>query len=101
MQSALKEAFVPIFKAIINGEMESYLGYEANSLEEKETTNRCNGYFDKTIKTSMGETEIEDKVTKRGAFPNDIRPLMLLLRTDSAAYFLRQLTKSFDNFHFR
>ena len=51
--------------------MESYLGYEANSLEEKETTNRCNGYFDKTIKTSMGETEIEDKVTKRGAFPND------------------------------
>ena len=52
--------------------MESYLGYEPNSREEKETTNRRNGYYlDKTIKNSMGETEIEDKVTKRGAFPND------------------------------
>ena len=52
MQAALK------FEAMLNGEMENYLGYEPNSREEKETTNRRNGYFDKTIKTSMGETEI-------------------------------------------
>ena len=55
MQSALKEVFGPMFEAMLNGEMESYLGYEPNSREEKETTNRRNGYFDKTIKTSMGE----------------------------------------------
>ena len=33
------------------------LGYEPNSREEKETANRRNGYFDKTIKTSMGELQ--------------------------------------------
>ena len=55
MQSALKEVFGPMFEAILNGEMESYLGYEPNSREENETTNRRNGYFDKSIKTSMGD----------------------------------------------
>ncbi len=59
MQAALKEVVGPMFEAMLNGEMESYLGYEPNSREEKETTNRLNGYFDKTIKTSIGETEIE------------------------------------------
>ena len=48
MQAALKEVFGPMFEAMLNGEMESYLGYEPNSREEKETTNRRNGYFDKS-----------------------------------------------------
>ena len=47
MQAALKEVFGPMFEAMLNGEMESHLGYEPNSREEKETTNRRNGYFDK------------------------------------------------------
>lgn len=38
MQAALKEVFGPMFEAMLNGEMESYLGYEPNSREEKETT---------------------------------------------------------------
>ena len=37
MQAALKEVFGPMFEAMLNGEMESYLGYEPNSREEKET----------------------------------------------------------------
>ena len=47
MQAALKEVFGPMFEAMLNGEMENYLGYEPNSREEKEPTNRRN--FDKTI----------------------------------------------------
>ena len=31
MQAALKEVFGSMFEAILNGEMESYLGYEPNS----------------------------------------------------------------------
>ena len=54
--------------------MESYLGYEHNLREEKETTNRHNGYFDKTIKTSMGETEIELSRNRQASFESMILP---------------------------
>lgn len=74
MQAALKEVFGPMFEAMLNGEMESYLGYAPNSREEKETTNRRNGYFDKTIKTSMGETEIEMPRDRQAAFESIILP---------------------------
>ena len=74
MQSALKEVFGPMFEAMLNGEMESYLGYEPNSREEKETTNRRNGYFDKSIKTSMGETTIEVPRDRQASFDSIILP---------------------------
>ena len=74
MQAALKEVFGPMFEAMLNGEMESYLGYEPNSREEKETTNCRNGYFDKTIKTSMGETTIEVPRDRQASFESIILP---------------------------
>ena len=74
MQSALKEVFDPMFEAMLNGEMESYLGYEPNSREEKETTNRRNGYFDKSIKTSMGATTIEVPRDRQASFDSIILP---------------------------
>ena len=58
MQDAIKDVFGPMFEAILNGEMENYLGYESNAKTEKSTDNRRNGYSDKKLKTSMGETEI-------------------------------------------
>ena len=56
----------------ICSEIESYLGYEPNSREEKETTNRLGGYFDKTIKTSMGETTIEVPCDRHASFESII-----------------------------
>ena len=53
MQSAIKEVFGSMFEAMLNSEMESYLSYEPNSCEGKETTNRRNSYFDKTIKNKV------------------------------------------------
>ena len=35
MQAALKEVFGSMFEAMLNGEMESYLGCEPNSREKK------------------------------------------------------------------
>ena len=46
VQAALKDVFEPMFEAMLNGEMESYLGCEPNFREEKETTNRRNSYPD-------------------------------------------------------
>ena len=47
-----------MYEAILKGKLENHLGYESNSKLEKTTTNRRNGYSDKILKTSMGETEI-------------------------------------------
>ena len=42
VQEALKDIFGPIFEAMLQGEMNSYLGYENNSKSEKNTDNRRN-----------------------------------------------------------
>ena len=74
MQSTLKEVFEPMFEAMLNGEMESYLGYEPNSREEKEATNQHNYYFDKILKTSMDETAIEMLRYRQVSFESIILP---------------------------
>ena len=47
MQDALKDIFGPMFEAMLQGEMNSHLGYSNNERNEKETTNRRNGYTKK------------------------------------------------------
>lgn len=58
MQNALKDIFGPMFEAMLQGEMNEHLGYESNTREEKEGTNRRNGYSSKTLKTSYGAVPI-------------------------------------------
>ena len=40
MQDAIKEIFGPMFEAMLQGEMDSHLGYESNDHGYKPTTNR-------------------------------------------------------------
>ena len=47
MQEALKDIFGPMFDAMLQGEMNSHLGYPNNGRGEKETVNRRNGYSKK------------------------------------------------------
>ena len=58
MQDALKEIFGPLFEGMLQGEMDNHLGYKSNSKEPKSTKNRRNGSNPKTLKTTMGEVEI-------------------------------------------
>ncbi|PWJ46815.1 transposase, partial [Faecalicatena contorta] len=44
MQDALKDIFGPMFESMLQGEMKDHLGYESNDRQEKEGTNRRNGY---------------------------------------------------------
>lgn len=55
MQNALKDIFGPMFEAMLQGEMNSHLGYESNDHGAKFTDNRRNGYTSKKIKTSSGK----------------------------------------------
>lgn len=58
MQDALKDIFGPMFEAMLQGEMDTHLGYEPNDHGSKATANRRNGYGHKSLKTTYGDVEI-------------------------------------------
>ena len=74
MQDALKDIFGPMFEAMLQGEMSSHLGYESNDHGSKSTSNRRNGYTHKTLKTSMGDVEIDTPRDRDGSFQPQLIP---------------------------
>lgn len=59
MQSALKDIFGPMFEAMLQGEIDSHLGYEAHDHGFKNTENRRNGYIHKNVKTTYGDIPVD------------------------------------------
>ena len=74
MQDALRDIFGPMFEAMLQGEMNSHLGYETNDHGYKETNNRRNGYTHKSLKTTMGEVEIDTPRDRDGSFDPQLIP---------------------------
>ena len=74
VQDALKDIFGPMFEAMLQGEMNSHLGYKNNDKSEKQTQNRRNGYISKNVKTSMGEMTIDVPRDRDGSFEPQIVP---------------------------
>lgn len=68
MQNALKDIFGPMLEAMLQGELNHHLGYEAHEKVEKSTDNRRNGYGKKHLKTSMGEVLIQTPRDRNGSF---------------------------------
>lgn len=59
MQDAIKDIFGPMFESMLQGEMDSHLGYGSNDHGPKSTENRRNGYSNKTLKSTYGDIPIE------------------------------------------
>ena len=76
MQNALKDIFGPMFEAMLQGEMNSHLGYSNNERGEKESANRRNGYSKKTLKTTVGDVPIEVPRDRDGTFEPTVVPKM-------------------------
>ena len=74
MQDALRDIFGPMFEAMLQGEMDSHLGYEVNAHGFKDTSNRRNGYTHKKLRTSMGEVEIDAPRDRDGSFAPQLIP---------------------------
>ena len=74
MQDALRDIFGPMFEAMLQGEMESHLGYGSNDRGAKGTENRRNGYTSKTVKSSMGDIAIRTPRDRDGSFKPQIIP---------------------------
>lgn len=74
MQNALKDIFGPMFEAMLKGEMNSHLGYESNDHTGKGTTNRRNGYSEKTLKTSVGNVPVKVPRDRESTFEPALVP---------------------------
>ena len=74
MQDALKDIFGPMFESMLQGEMDAHLGYESNDHGYKATSNRRNGYTDKTLKTTMGDVEIRSPRDRDASFSPKVIP---------------------------
>jgi len=74
MQEALRDIFGPMFEAMLQGELDSHLGYESNGRGAKSTSNRRNGYTDKTVKSSIGEIDIRTPRDRDGSFEPQLIP---------------------------
>lgn len=74
MQDALRDIFGPMFEAMLQGEMDSHMGYESNDRGSKSTSNRRNGYTEKTVKSSIGEIDIRTPRDRDGSFEPQLIP---------------------------
>ena len=74
VQDALKDIFGPMLEAMLQGEMDNHLGYEANDHGSKRTDNRRNGYSKKTVKTSYGEIPVSVPRDRESTFEPQVIP---------------------------
>lgn len=68
MQDAIKDIFGPMFEAMLQGEMDSHLGYGNNERGEKDTTNRRNGYSHKSVNSTYGKLDVSVPRDRDGSF---------------------------------
>jgi len=68
VQALLKGLFKDTLENMMEAEMDEHLGYEKNSILGNNSGNSRNGYGKKTIKTSLGETEISVPRDRKGEF---------------------------------
>ena len=66
IQEALKDLLVETIKKMMEAEMEERLGYEKS--ERSDTDDYRNGYKSKTVKSSIGEVELEVPQDRKSTF---------------------------------
>jgi transposase-like protein len=68
LQDVLKEIFAPLMEDMLKGELDAHLGYQKHDQSPKETENRRNGSFPKTVRSRMGEMELSIPRDRGGEF---------------------------------
>lgn len=68
VQALLKNLFKGTIEQMLEAEMEEHLGYEKHNIVGNNSGNSRNGYGKKTIKTELGETEIQVPRDRNGEF---------------------------------
>ncbi len=73
-QDAIKDIFGPMFEAVLQGEMDSHLGYASNDHGPKNTQNRRNGYGSKTLKSTYGDIPVDVPRDREASFESQSIP---------------------------
>jgi transposase-like protein len=68
LQDILKDIFGPLMEDMLQGELDSHLGYEKHDQTPKETENRRNGSYPKTVRSKMGEVALSIPRDRNGEF---------------------------------
>lgn len=68
IQDIFKNLFKSTFENMMKGELDSELGYEKNDQSPKETTNRRNGSYKKTVQSTLGEIELNIPRDRDGVY---------------------------------
>jgi putative transposase len=68
VQNALKELFAETLQEMLEGELDTHLGYDKHDTKNKQTSNSRNGKSKKTVVSEYGEQEIEIPRDRQGEF---------------------------------
>ena len=90
MQDALRDIFGPMFEAMLQGEMDSHLGYESNDHSYKNTDNRRNGMTANALKTAVEYVSCD---VHAGLFGRNAHTLRRDGKCGTAAYDLHRFSE--------
>jgi transposase-like protein len=74
LQDILKDIFGPLMDDMLKGELDAHLGYKKYDQSPKETSNRRNGSFPKTVRSKMGEMKLSIPRDRAGEFEPKLIP---------------------------
>jgi transposase-like protein len=66
--NAVKDIFKDVIQNALESELETKLGYSKYDYKNKETSNNRNGYSDKTVRSSLGEIELDVPRDREGEY---------------------------------
>lgn len=72
--AAMKEMFADVLQEALEAEMDTHLGYDRYDVSEKSTDNSRNGYSKKTVKSELGNVELNIPRDRKGEFEPQIVP---------------------------
>ena len=70
----MKEMFADVLQEALEAEMDTHLGYDRYDISEKSTDNSRNGYSKKTVKSELGNVELNMPRDRKGEFEPQIIP---------------------------
>ena len=74
IQAILKDLFADTMEDMLKAELDKELGYSKNSQQPKETSNRRNGSYPKTVKSNISEIEINIPRDRDGEYEPELIP---------------------------
>lgn len=74
IQNMLKDMFADTMKDMLQAELDTELGYKKHDQRPKETSNRRNGSYKKSVQSTLGESELEVPRDREGEFEPKLVP---------------------------